>query len=793
MHWGENHIFFDDNTFPAFDTLVGLPAHLEYTDENGASQTFTETIGSNTRNVVSLNPGTDGGMSTDVINASRRPGSNNIGSDQNGIMGYQNITLNVDGDVDYVWDSTNQKATISLNDVGWIDGSLPTNAIGTKRKSRWKYSEQHGGRLFVANVVIDPDDANEEYSDMILYSESGMPTMIPIGNYIRVRDPQGGAITGIKSLGDSLAVLMEFGIYRLRVPSVNPSTFSILESNEYVGCIAPRSVVKVQDNIYFCGNTNIFRIDGMFNISKIGSVIEDVYRLEDEKSETIANYDPIKGCVIFRFGQTKHTLYEYNIERDEWNKIVMEKPVSEMGLGITNHIYTIDNTSLTATREDNGHNPAEDSPDDNPDTSDHQALSLADNTIGNYWGAIIGTGDTWVTHIADDPVIAEDFGEEDVMTPPTHAGAQPTLVTYRKFKIWKQVTTLNFRFGNIGDGTSICLPVKNLNNPFSPKYTWFYWKKSVGDPVSNQFFHALKVDPMDGDQLASRSLVTLGLTNADVLLENNGVYFYNGERDIVQAESEGVDGTVPADTFHNPSVIINALRITGRDKWFDNTGDNTAIDYNGGSGVDALKYIVHDESFKILDGSPVNPLYQHGWCVNDAISSNYVFMLPESDNSSMGWISETMVQYFEDNNIDYNASLILGKAFLPVWHNGTTVNTTEPDPTVASAIVWSEIDWQRADVSQNEHFKIGVNQSQVTGYTSGDINSWLNDDSLAFWEKLIVIKANSITSRAYWNPHYPNPFSSADPVNYVVWYDVLKARRFKDMIANNDPSYAGGM
>ena len=779
VHWGENHIFFPDNTFPAFDTLVGLPAEVTYTNESNASTTFSETIAGNSRNVLTLAPGGNNEISTDLSDASRRTTSSyTFGSNDKAVMGYQNVSVVVDGEVDYTWNTSTKKATISITDRGFIDGSLPTNHFDTKFKSRWKYSEQHGGRMFVANVILDPDEENERYADMILYSEAGMFGMIPIGNYIRVRDPQGGQITGIKSLGDSLCVLMEYGIYRLRVPSVNPSTFSILESNEYIGCIAPNSVVRVKDDLYFCGNQNIYRVDGMFNVSAIGSVIEDKYREEDNKSDTIAEYDPIKGCIIFRFGRLKHTLYEYNLERDEWNSIVMEKPVSELGLGITNHIYTIDNSSLTATREDNAHFPSETPPEDNPDGTNHISASNLEVTTGNYWSAIIPSGTSWGTVISEDPVVMKDYGEEDIVTPPITPGDQPTTTTYRKFKVFKQTTTTNFRFGNWSDGTSVYLPVKNESNPLGNKWTWFYWRKSVGDPITQQVFGVV-VDIMDIDQHETHALVSIGLTNADVVIDSNGSFFYNGERDIVTSEDDGVDDSVPAIDFHNPPVFIQALKTTGLNKWRD-TNNNT-IQYHT-SGVSQYQYSVRDSSFKILDGSPVNPDYQHGWCVKDDIASNYIFLLPENDNSSVGWLSETMIANFEANNIDYQQPMITGTCWLPVWWDGTTYNESITSaPTQASEIVFSKVDWERTQ-SQDADFKIGVAQQNVTDYNSGDFNSWLNDDSLAFYEKLICIKANSYNTRGYWNPHYPNPFSNATPVHYVLWYDILRAKRFKDIV-----------
>ena len=144
--------------------------------------------------------------------------------------------------------------------------------------------------MFVANVVLDPEEVNEKHPDMICFSELGRPAIIPISNFIRIRDPEGGVIQGLKSIGDSL-VVYGYGIYRLEVPSIDPASYSIIESNEHIGCVAPKTMVKVEDKFTFYGHINIYAINSAFQIEPIASQILDKWVAETEKEKTIAEYD----------------------------------------------------------------------------------------------------------------------------------------------------------------------------------------------------------------------------------------------------------------------------------------------------------------------------------------------------------------------------------------------------------------------------------------------------------------------------------------------------------------------
>ena len=272
-YMGKDKIYTHNSAFQEPNEFTGDTANLQYKDKNNNNKNINENIHLHGKKVVMFTLDNNGDPTADIdaLTISYNYSSNSSNLVQTNAVDSFSVTGS--GNLSQDYNDSTKAVTIGFTDKGEADGSLPTVPSGTITELRWLYSENHGGRMFVGNVILEPSGINEYYPDMINYSEAGMPATIPIGNFIRIRDPEGGGVQGLKSMGDSLIVFMEYGIYRLRVPSIDPSTYSVLESNEFIGCIAPRSVVKVEDKVYFCGNNNIYQIDANFNIKAIGSAI----------------------------------------------------------------------------------------------------------------------------------------------------------------------------------------------------------------------------------------------------------------------------------------------------------------------------------------------------------------------------------------------------------------------------------------------------------------------------------------------------------------------------------------
>ena len=99
---------------------------------------------------------------------------------------------------------------------------------------------------------------------MIIYSELQQPDVMPISNYIKLNDLQGGSIVGMAGLMSDLVVFAERGIFRLNVPSQDPTGWSLIESEPNLGCTQPYSIKEWKGGVFFAGNDNIYYITPNF-------------------------------------------------------------------------------------------------------------------------------------------------------------------------------------------------------------------------------------------------------------------------------------------------------------------------------------------------------------------------------------------------------------------------------------------------------------------------------------------------------------------------------------------------
>jgi len=247
----------------------------------------------------------------------------------------------------YFFSQNGTKFTLNVSDYGLADLALhPLGAID-KIAVNHKYSVNIGGRQFVGNVRLDPDDIAEDHEDWIIYSEVLQPDVLPIINFIQIQDTQGGEITGLSSHLGSLVVFMTRGIYRLDVPSTNPSTFSLLEAEENFGCVAPNSIVQVGQDIFFAGTDNAYAIDSGFNISPITEPIKDVYQAATNIQNSRFFYDPKKNRILCRFGDDTRNIYAFDLIVQAWYKLDMaaDKEADIFAIDSDLNVYSITHTS----------------------------------------------------------------------------------------------------------------------------------------------------------------------------------------------------------------------------------------------------------------------------------------------------------------------------------------------------------------------------------------------------------------------------------------------------------------
>ena len=162
-------------------------------------------------------------------------------------------------------------------DVGEVEGSYHPFSGVNSLDTRFKYSTALNGRQFVANVTIydGMSATGEEHNDMVIFSELNAPDVLPISNFIQIKDLQGGQIYGIEGLFADIVVFSERGIFRLNVPSDDPTAWSLVESEPNIGCTHPDSIAKWEGGVFFRGTDNLYYITSNFEFIPVGNDIKD--------------------------------------------------------------------------------------------------------------------------------------------------------------------------------------------------------------------------------------------------------------------------------------------------------------------------------------------------------------------------------------------------------------------------------------------------------------------------------------------------------------------------------------
>ena len=140
---------------------------------------------------------------------------------------------------------------------------------------------------------------------------------------------------------------MEKGIYRLDVPSTNPANFSLMESEENFGCIAPNSILQVGSDLFFAGTENAYVIDSGFNIFPITEPIKDIYQAATNIENSRFFHDPKKNRILCRFGDDKQNIYALDILRQAWYQLDMgSTDVADLfAIDESLNVYSITNAS----------------------------------------------------------------------------------------------------------------------------------------------------------------------------------------------------------------------------------------------------------------------------------------------------------------------------------------------------------------------------------------------------------------------------------------------------------------
>ena len=198
----------------------------------------------------------------------------------------------------------------------------------TSTDVKFKYATMLNGRQFVGNVKIVDDKDAEEYPNFIMFSEPNTPDIIPTTNYIQLQDLQGGEIVGIESIMGGIVVFMTNGIFRLNVPSSNPTNWSLVESHPNIGCLHDKVICKVPNGIFVGTRDDIIFLDSGFSATPITQKIKKTYQAKSSSSPNTLrlSFDTKYNRLRLLYSNTTDgdtivtKFYLYDIERGVWTQ-----------------------------------------------------------------------------------------------------------------------------------------------------------------------------------------------------------------------------------------------------------------------------------------------------------------------------------------------------------------------------------------------------------------------------------------------------------------------------------------
>ena len=185
-----------------------------------------------------------------------------------------------------------EKIEVEVIDIGYTAlDKHPTHEIPINVK--YEFSQYIEGRMFVADCryTNENNDDVEQDRNLVLFSELNQPNVIPVTNYIKVQDNQGGYIKGLSELSGNLIVFMENSIWRLNVPNTDPSNWSLVETSGSLGCTSESSILSFEGGILFANKDGLYLMTSNFIPQEISKPWRKHYQ-ENYKDRTSIHYCP---------------------------------------------------------------------------------------------------------------------------------------------------------------------------------------------------------------------------------------------------------------------------------------------------------------------------------------------------------------------------------------------------------------------------------------------------------------------------------------------------------------------
>ncbi len=152
---------------------------------------------------------------------------------------------------------------------------------------------------------IDPD-----YPDRIWYSELGKPEAVSASSYLETRD--GEAVTGLKRVADELLVFTARSVYSIQ--GYTAADFRIAKISPAIGCIAPYSIVNIDETLWFASEIGVYMYNGSFHfmMEDLRDYWRDAYAADvDTYQDAIAADDRYSNGYYLLIPKTSGAFYYF--------------------------------------------------------------------------------------------------------------------------------------------------------------------------------------------------------------------------------------------------------------------------------------------------------------------------------------------------------------------------------------------------------------------------------------------------------------------------------------------------
>ena len=233
-------------------------------------------------------------------------------------------------------------------DRGLSDGEYHSLSTTSSIEVGHKYATNANGRRFVANVSLNPNGDNEIHKDWIIFSELGQPDVLPISNFINIQDLQGGEIHGIETLLGDIVVFVDNGIFRISVPSADPTQWTVSEAIEDIGCSVPDSIITYNGGVFFAGKDNYYYLNPNFELTPVTNSIKNEYQaLYKTNMRAIRDFKFDRLILkVDDFNFYHFDLKDFSVNKESWSRHTLDM-ISE---GSSEYLFSNLNYDLFVTR-----------------------------------------------------------------------------------------------------------------------------------------------------------------------------------------------------------------------------------------------------------------------------------------------------------------------------------------------------------------------------------------------------------------------------------------------------------